>query len=270
MTIKLQELLKEAGLSDDQKALLEAAQKTVDSTLNSEIETAKNGLLNKNQELIDKLKTAKENSLPDGFDMEGYNSYIEDKDKILEDKRKAEEDKLIASQNWDKLKNDMTNSHENSLTELASNKDKEINLLRSTLDTMLIENVALKEIEKVEGSQVLLMPHIKNNIKTFQDESGKYGTKVVDATGQDRMNAETGNPMKVSELVAEFQANESFAGAFPIQNGGSNTKVKVPGGNYNSTNNPFDKKGKHYSLTEQAKLRKTNPELAKTLQEATG
>lgn len=266
--INLQELLKEVNLSDEQSSLLGTLQKTVDDTIISEVESAASGLKTKNQELIGKLKDAKEKAIPEGFDMDSYNEYIENKDKILADKLKAEEEALIASQNWDKLKNDMTNNHEATINKITADKDSEINNLKSALDHILIENVALKEIEKVEGSSTLLMPHVKDAIQTFKDENGKYSVKVIDDKGKDRMNVETGEPLKVSELIAEFQANEAFAGAFPIQNKGSEAEVNISGTNYNSTNNPFDKSSKHYSITEQAKLNKNNPALAKTLKES--
>jgi len=269
MPIQLKELMKNMKLTEDQAKLLGEAQESLDTTYKAELETQKKGVLNKNQELINKLKSAKENAIPEGFDLEGYNDYTKNKDQIAEDQKKLEDDKLIATENWDKLKNDMNNNHEAAIKKINKSSSSEIKSLRSALDSELIENAALKEIEKVHGSQILLMPHIKSSIETFKDESGKYQTKVIDSIGKDRMNTDTGNPMTVSELVSEFQANEQFAGAFPLQNRGSNTIITTDGGiNYNATNNPFDKTGKHYSLTEQSKLNKANPVLAKTLREA--
>jgi len=268
MGIKLEKLMEKMELSEDQLKLMSEAQENLDQQYNIDIETQKAGVINKNNELIDKLKAAKENELPENFDIEGYNEYTQNREQILADQKKLDDDKLIATENWDKLKNDMNNSHESSIKKMKRENDSVINGLRSALDSELIENVALKEIEKVQGSHVLLMPHIKNNIQTFQDAQGKYQTKVVDEVGQDRINTETGEPMSVEELVSEFQANDLFSGAFPLQNRGSNTTIVVDGANYNSTNNPFDKKGNNYSLTEQSKLNKSNPVLAKTLREA--
>ena len=269
MSIKMQELMKELNLTEDQVKLMSNVQESFDSLYATEIEDQKKGLVTKNADLISRLKDAK--ALADkaeGIDLDGYNDYISNKDKIEADRLQAEEDALIASQNWDKLRNDMTNKHEATIVTAKEAADNTIASLRRALDHELIENVALKEIEKVEGSSTLLMPHIKDSIQTFQDESGKYITKVVDASGNDRMNAESGTPMKVSELIAEFQANDLFAGAFPIQNKGSGKEVTINGTKFNSTNNPFDKTGKNYSITEQAKLNKTNPALAKTLKAA--
>ena len=259
--MNIKELMKGVELTDEQ---LDSMQKQLDQ----EIVTNATGLKNKNQELIDKLKESKGKQIPDGFDLDGYNDYVSNADQIAIDKAKAEEDALVAKQNWNKLKNDMTNNHEKTVGDLITVKDTEISGLRNSLDTILIENAAFKEIDAVKGSQILLIPHIKNSIKTFQDENGQYSTKVVDASGADRMNAETGEVFTVKELVAEFQANEAFAGAFPIQNKGSGSRINAGGSGFNSTNNPFDRAGKHYSITEQAKLMKTNPTLAKTLKDA--
>lgn len=256
-------------LSDDQKELMNKAQTALDSEVATDLETSKKGVLNKNQELIDKLKAAKDNAIPDGFDMDGYTDYTNNKDQILADKAKAEEDKLIATQNWDKLKNTMNNEHDSAIVNLTKEKDITISGLRLSLDNELIENISIKAIDAEKGSQVLLMPHVKDRIRTYQDESGKYFTKVVDLSGNDSMDEKTGNPVTVSELIAEFKANAAFAGAFPIQNRGSGSVVTVDGKNYNAKNNPFDKQGGHYSLTEQSKLRRTNPTLAKALEKQT-
>ena len=268
MGIDLKEIMKGMELSDDQMKLMEEAQTSVNTAFSTDLESQKAGVLNKNKELIDKLKAAKDNAIPDNFDMDGYTDYMSNRDKIATEQRQMEEDKLVASENWNKLKNDMLNTHETVVKKLNKDNSGKVKDLRNALDSELIENVALKEIEKVQGSQILLMPHIKNNINTYQDENGRYQTKVVDLNGKDRMNNETGEQMTVGELVAEFQANDQFSGAFPTRNRGSNTIVTTGGRQYNSTNNPFDKKGNNYSLTEQAILNKTNPTLAKTLREA--
>ena len=264
----LKEALDKLELSADQQKLVDDIQKTFNTNYTASVEDEKAGVLTKNQELIDKLKTAKDNAVPDGFDMDGYTEYTQNREQIVADQKKLDDDKLIATENWDKLKNDMNNNHESAINKLKKDYGSETKSLRNALDSELIENAALKEIEKVNGSQVLLMPHIKSNIQTFQDDAGKYQTKVVDNLGKDRMNSETGDAMTVSDLVSEFQANEQFAGAFPLQNKGSGSNISIKGTNFNSTNNPFDKNGSHYSLTEQAKLNKANPTLAKTLREA--
>lgn len=268
MTIELQKLIKDLKLNDEQTSALSEAQKKLDDQLKSAIDQEASGLKNKNSELIQKLKDAKDKAIPENFDMDGYKNYVKNIDKIEKEKLEAEEKALIATKNWDKLKNDMTNNHEQTVNQLKTGFETDYNELKNSFDTVLIENAALKEIEAAEGSQVLLMPHIEKHITTYKDANGEFLTKVVGPDGKDRMNNETGELFTVKDLVAEFQANKDFSGAFPIQNAGSGGDANIQGTNYNSTNNPFDKKGKHYNLTEQAKLRKTNPALAKSLAEA--
>jgi len=268
MALTISELTKSLNLTDEQLEKMESVQSNFDTAYTADFESQRNAMDNKNKELLEKLAKSKDKQIPDDFDADGYKDYIANKSQIEEDQRKLDEDKLIATQNWDKLKNEMTNSHDKTLKKETGRLQKDNDALRHALDSELIENIALKEIDKVDGSQTLLMPHIKDSIKTYQDDSGMFKTKVVDSSGSDRINAETGNPMSVKELVSEFQANDLFSGAFPIQNKGSNTNINTGGGTHNATNNPFDKKGSSYSLTEQAKLRKTNPVLAKSLQDA--
>jgi len=264
MALTIAELLAKANIKieDTQIAALETQ---FSEAYTADVNKQKSGVERKNQELLDKLAKAKEKAIPDGFDIDGYKDYVENKDKIEEEKRLAEEKRLEETQNWQKLKNDMTNNYEQTINQVKNENKQTITSLRSALDSELIENIAIKAIAKEKGSPTLLMPHIKSRIATYQDDNGRFTTKVVDEFGKDAMNTKTGEPMTVSDLVNEFKSKEDFAGAFPTQNKGSNTVVNVDGKNYNAANNPFDKKGNNFSLTEQGKLNRTNPSLAAAL-----
>jgi len=266
--INVEEVLSGIELTEDQRSALEDIQNNLNTRLEAEINVQKKGLLKKNEELIGELRQAKENKLPDGFDLKDYQEYVKNKDKIEAERIKAEEERLIATQNWDKLKHDMLTEHERTLQDLQSKYEKDTSFLRRTLDSELIENSVIKAIDREKGNQTLLMPHIKSSMRTVQDEeTGRFLTQVVDASGEPRMDPKTGEPMKIEDLVAELKSKPEFAPAFPLQNQGSQTIVNVDGKNYNSTNNPFDKKSPHYSITKQAQLNRTNPTLASKLKE---
>jgi len=90
-------------------------------------------------------------------------------------------------------------------TEALSAKDNELNSLRGTLNTLLVDNVATNLANElaVQGSAALLMPHIKGRL-AVEIRDGQPKTVVI---GQD------GKPsaLTIDELKAEFASNPAFA-----------------------------------------------------------
>ena len=152
--------------------------------------------------------------------------------------------------------------------ELTSLKDGEISTLRGALDKSLIDNVSLKAIEKEEGNSFFLLPHMKNQIKTFQAEDGGYDVHVIDKEGNPRFADDATTPFTVADLVAEMKANETYAPAFPNANAGGGGNPNAGGGGGNGGINPWKKDTKN--ITNQAKLVKENPTLAAQFKKAAG
>ena len=108
----------------------------------------------------------------------------------------------------------MAESHQNTLAELENKYTSEVNTLKKALDKELIENNAIKAIEKEKGNSFFLLPHMKDKIKTVQDEQGNFSVQVVDEDGNPRMHDDQSKPFSVADLVAEFKSNDHFALAF--------------------------------------------------------
>lgn len=260
----LKEMLAELLGEDQEKltSILDTAKKEAEALAN---ETTK-GLKNKRDELLESVKELKAKQVPDGLDLSGYETYLSEKDKLEQEKREAEEARLIASQNWDKLKDQMNDSHQKAIDALKNQNSQELSLYKQALEKELIENVAIKAIDKEKGNSTLLLPHIKPFLKTEFDEATKsFNTVIVDEKGGPKLDPETGNPYTVKKLISDFKSNDAFAGAFP-QSSGSGVQPNT-GGSPSSINNPF-KKGDTYNLTEQAKLIKANPTLAASMRKA--
>ena len=136
------------------------------------------------------------------------------------------------------------------------------------MDKSLIDNVSLKAIEKEEGNSFFLLPHMKNQTKTFQAEDGSYEVQVVDKEGTQRFADDATTPFTVADLVAEMKANETYAPAFPNANAGGGGNPNAGGGGGNGGINPWKKDTKN--ITAQAKLNKDNPTLAAQFKKAAG
>lgn len=261
----LLDLIKEK-LGDDVD--LSAFQEAFESEANTFADKKVNGLTQKRDQLLEQVKNLKKNQLPDGVDIDAYNTFLTEKEELAAQKAKAEEDALAAAGQWDKLKGDMTTTHTQEVNTLKDQYSSEIKTLKASLDHELITNALMTEINAENGNATLLLPHLTPHLKTIQGENGKYGTQVVDAEGNARVNPSNGEAFGIKDLVAEFKTNEIFAGAFPMQNSGSGNNPNGGGQGTFGQVNPWVAKTKN--VTMQAKIMREKPELALQLKKQAG
>lgn len=110
--------------------------------------------------------------------------------------------------NWDKLKADLEAGH----AKVVSEKDKEVLGMRRTLEEHLVDKEAVTAITNLKGSAALLLPHVRSQVKVFE-ENGKYVVRVVDSDGDPRGDGK-GGFMGINDLVAEMKASDQFGRAF--------------------------------------------------------
>jgi hypothetical protein len=244
--------IEDDGLRESIQTALKSAIDEASSSATSSLDK----VTQKNKELVSELRELKKSSsnLPDDFDPEKWAE-------LTELEKQIKEDKLKASENWEQLKADLNAAHDRELEK----RQQRIKALEGALERQLVDNAAIQAISSAEGNQNLLLPHVKGSLKMIEDADGEFKAIVVDSQGNPRMNAENhGNQFTIKELVAEMQANKDFAPAFRNTNAGGNasgsTQVRQ------GVNNPFDKKT--WNLTEQALMKKSNPELASQMQKA--
>jgi len=110
--------------------------------------------------------------------------------------------------NLEKIKGE----YERRLQEATTEKDKEIETLRSDIHRTKISDVAARALSEAKGSVELLMPHIESRCKVVK-EDGRYEVRVTDEQGDFRSDGK-GGWMNVSDLVAEMRQSKQFARAF--------------------------------------------------------
>lgn len=95
-------------------------------------------------------------------------------------------------------------SHKKKLADREKELNEQIAAQESTLQTMLVDNVAVTMATKLsKTSAKVLLPHIKSRLKA-EKVDGKFVTKVVDATGAP-------SALTVEDLEKEIVANKEFA-----------------------------------------------------------
>lgn len=227
------------------------------------VEKETKGLKQSQKSLLDDIKKLKDNQLPENFDKEKFDKYLKDAEEFEQKQRQLEEERLAKEGQWDALKEQLIAKNKDSLEKLKKEKDDEISILQKALDSELIENHAIKAIEKEKGNSFFLLPHIKQQIKTV-NEDGVFSVRVFDKDGNVRMNDE-GKPFTVQDLVTEMKANEQYSLAFPDLNSGTGNPAKGGTGGGGIVN-PW--KADTKNVTMQAKITRENPQLAMQMKKA--
>lgn len=84
--------------------------------------------------------------------------------------------------------------------------------LGKTVETLMVDNVAIKALEGHKGNVDLLLPHVKSQVRLKDGEDGVV--EVVDREGNVRIGDAQGKPMTVDQLVEEMSKSEKFAQGF--------------------------------------------------------
>ena len=264
--MKLEELKK--LMPDASSDVLKANLKIINDDAKALSDSEVKGLKENQIRNLDQIKLLKGNQLPEGYDDKAYKKYQKEKDEFDKKKKELDDKKLADEGQWDALKLKLNETNATALGELTTLKDGEISTLRGALDKSLIDNVSLKAIEKEEGNSFFLLPHMKNQTKTFQKEDGNFDVQVIDKEGNQRFGDDETTPFTVADLVAEMKANEAFAPAFPNANAGGGGNANAGGGGGSGGVNPWKKDTRN--VTQQAKLNKDNPALAAQMKKAAG
>ncbi len=140
-------------------------------------------------------------------------------EELLEAQRKTEEDKAAKAGEWDKLRAQMNEKHQ---AEIKA-KDDAIAAMRSRLNAELVDSKAVAAIAAEKGVPDLLLPHVQRHVKV--DEN--FNVVVVDDTGSPRVNGK-GEPLRISDLIAEMKTNAIFGRAF--EGSGQSGGGTPPGG----------------------------------------
>lgn len=144
---------------------------------------------------------------------------------LLVEQKRLEDEKAAKEGNFEKLKQQLLESHQKEKETLAA----QANNYRSLLENFMIESSAVSAIAAEKGVPELLMPHIRSRTKVIEKD-GKFGLSVVDEKGEIRYDSK-GEPMTISALVSEMKQNQVFGRAFDgTQQGGSGAPPKSGNG----------------------------------------
>ena len=131
-----------------------------------------------------------------------------------------------------------------------------------SLEDYMRENAVVQALLAAKALGKVLLPHVIARTKMIKDSKGKYLLRVVDERGDERFDAD-GQPMTVEGLVAEMRQSDDYSFAF--DNDQATSRWSTSSNAKPSKTNPWSKKS--FNATEQAKILKANPALAKLLEQ---
>jgi len=142
---------------------------------------------------------------------------------------------------------------------LLAEKDQKLSSFQQSLVNKEVDARLAKAIKDEGGNAALLAGILRSRVEATMGADGEISITVKGAAGQTL--GEDGKPLTLKALVAEAKANADYAGAFAAHqaSGGGTRKTTAT----STASNPFAQNTQ--SLTEQMRLIRTQPELARTL-----
>lgn len=173
-------------------------------------------------------------------------------DSINADKKQDEEDNLAKKGEYETL---LKKKEEAFKSQIESSKRTEASL-RKALEKSMISDAATKAIADAKGNTHLLTPLVKGRMK-LTEMDGKFAVQVLDTDGSQMLN-KNGQVASVDDLLANFKADENYAGAFEGSGAtGTGSRTNTPGNG--ATNSDVFYADGQYNRTKFMQLYKDNP-----------
>jgi hypothetical protein len=223
------------------------------------------------------------------IDIDEYKSNIADLEKFKKELLTRNKKKLKDKEQWEKLEKQLqdqnkldiddvhdsylkkVDSYKQKLEEITTSKDTEMKTMLKSLESHLKDKEIISALAEAKGNVPVLMPHISKFVKVIKNSADEYVSSVIDSEGTQRIT-DTGEPMTISEFVTELKNKPEFKGegifAKETKPGGSGSPGNQSGETGNDEHNPFTKE--HFNLTQQMKLKRSNPAEFDRLQAAAG
>ena len=146
---------------------------------------------------------------------------------------------------------------------MEKEKDGTISGLNDSINGLTVDRdaIAMAAEMAVDGSADVLLPHIRSRL-AVEVRDGRHVTVVRDAEGK-------ASALTMDDLKTEISNNKAFSPLIVASRGsGGGAGQGGQGSGGGNQSDFFDKKSKHYSLTEQTKIFREDPSLHQQLQES--
>lgn len=189
---------------------------------------------------------------------------LDEYQQLKEKAKEAEQKELETKGEWEKAKQIIIDNHAKELAkkdEAIAKKDIEIAKLQAELNNTILENAVAIEASAAKCVNPMLLSlwmGREARVVTLDDE--RRVVKLFNEDGTHRLNSK-GDPMTIKERIEEMKQDPQFAVLF--EGGVAGAGSKTERGGSGKQVNPWKKET--LNLTEQGRIVRENPELAKRL-----
>lgn len=189
---------------------------------------------------------------------------LDEYQQLKEKAKEAEQKELETKGEWEKAKQIIIDNHAKELAkkdEAIAKKDIEIAKLQAELNNTILENAVAIEASAAKCVNPMLLSlwmGREARVVTLDDE--RRVVKLFNEDGTHRLNSK-GDPMTIKERLEEMKQDPQFAVLF--EGGVTGAGSKTERGGSGKQVNPWKKET--LNLTEQGRIVRENPELAKRL-----
>ena len=189
---------------------------------------------------------------------------LDEYQQLKEKAKEAEQKELETKGEWEKAKQIIIDNHAKELAkkdEAIAKKDIEIAKLQGELNNTILENAVAIEASAAKCVNPMLLSlwmGREARVVTLDDE--RRVVKLFNEDGTHRLNSK-GDPMTIKERLEEMKQDPQFAVLF--EGGVAGAGSKTERGGSGKQVNPWKKET--LNLTEQGRIVRENPELAKRL-----
>lgn len=189
---------------------------------------------------------------------------LDEYQQLKEKAKEIEQKELETKGEWEKAKQIIMDNHAKELAkkdEAIAKKDIEIAKLQAELNNTILENAVAIEASAAKCVNPMLLSlwmGREARVVTLDDE--RRVVKLFNEDGTHRLNSK-GDPMTIKERIEEMKQDPQFAVLF--EGGVAGAGSKTERGGSGKQVNPWKKET--LNLTEQGRIVRENPELAKRL-----
>lgn len=217
---------------------------------------AVSGLKSKNRELLDEVKSLKQ--LRDEYGM------------TPEEVAKLKERAESIGNGGDKALQKRIEELEAENAQIRENAKKEIATATETAEAdqaaarkYFLDGEITRAITAAKGVPELLSHVVESQLEVERGNDGAFKLRVLGRDGQPRIKDSQGNPFGLDDLVTELRQDARYGRAFEPDGRGGSGAQGSSGGAAGAAVNPF--KAETRNLTEQTRLARENPEMARRL-----
>lgn len=185
--------------------------------IQDELKRTREALKNANDEAKERRLKLKEYEELGLSDLEQARAILQEREEA--ELKRAEEEKNFTE--WQERTRAKYEGQINDFTSKLEQTSEQASKYKQRLESYLVDNEALQVLKELDGEPTFILPHLKNEVRVSEGESGDMTVEVLDKHGDVRLGKD-GKPLTIRDRLTELREDPIFGKAFnaPSRSGG--------------------------------------------------